>query len=175
MLVGMIAVRSNVCPSSPLGATVKLVCILSSPVPGAGLTVEWCGPSLGYLHTVRLVVLLQWDLVYLLGWISKVHRGRRGRLSSLCHWWSTVGGPLQNQERGRPVRGMDPQNHSVGCLWGTSKFGDGNWFPSEFRLGDGRGRWRLPVPLFPSELSSVSLGSTILPLLTLPALLGQSC
>ena len=24
---------------------------------------EWCGPCLGYLHTARLVVLLQWDLV----------------------------------------------------------------------------------------------------------------
>ena len=31
------------------------------------------------------------------------------------------------------------------------------------RLGDGRGRWHLPAPLFPDELSSVSRGSTTLP------------
>ena len=39
--------------------------------------------------------------------------------------------------------GMDPQKHSVGCLHGTSKFGDGHWFPLEFWLRDGRGRWHL--------------------------------
>ena len=44
---------------------------------------EWYGPCLGYLHTARLVVLLQWDLAkgVLDGWIRKVHRGGRGRLS----------------------------------------------------------------------------------------------
>ena len=48
-------------PSPQLGP-VRLVCTLSPPLSGAGLTVEWCGPCLGYLHTARLVVLLQWDL-----------------------------------------------------------------------------------------------------------------
>ena len=43
-------------------AAVRLVCTLSSPLPGAGLTVVWCGPCLGYLHNARLVVLLPWDL-----------------------------------------------------------------------------------------------------------------
>ena len=58
MLVGVAAVRPYVCPQPTTGATVRLVCTLSSPLPGAGLTVEWCGPCLGYLHTARLVVLL---------------------------------------------------------------------------------------------------------------------
>ena len=62
MLVGGAAVRPDVCPQPTAGATVRLVCTLSSPLPGAGLTVEWCGPCLGYLHTARLVVLLRWDL-----------------------------------------------------------------------------------------------------------------
>ena len=70
-----------------------------------------------------------------------MHRGRRGRLSSFA-----MGGPLRKgpcstgREAGRPVGGMDPQKHSVGCLCGASKFGDRNWFPLGFWLGDGRGR-----------------------------------
>ena len=62
MLVGGAAVRPDVCPQATAGATVRLVCNLSSPLPGAGLTVDWCGPWLGYMDTVRLVVLLQWVL-----------------------------------------------------------------------------------------------------------------
>ena len=62
MLVGGDAVRLNVCPQPTTGATVRLVCTLPSPLPGAGLTVEWCDPCLGYLHTASLVVLLQRDL-----------------------------------------------------------------------------------------------------------------
>ena len=62
MLVGGAAVRPNICTQPTAGAIVRLVCTLSSRLPGAGLTVEWCGPCLGYLHTARLVVPLQWDL-----------------------------------------------------------------------------------------------------------------
>ena len=61
MLVGGAAVRPDVCPQPTTGATVRLVCTFSAPLPGAGLTVEWCGLSLGCLLTARLVVLLQWD------------------------------------------------------------------------------------------------------------------
>ena len=92
-----------------------------------------------------------------------MYRGTRGRLSSLFLQWSSTGGDLRHHEGGRPVRGMDPQKHSVGCLRGASKFGDRNWFPLGFWLGDGRGRWHWPVPLFPTELSSVFWGSTTLP------------
>ena len=112
-----------------------------------------------------LVVLLQ------PGCIRKVHRGRRGRLNSLCHRWSPAGGALQHREGGRPLGGMDPQKHSIGHLPGASKFGDRNWFPLGFWLVDGRGRWCLPAPLFPAELNSVFWGSTPLP----PGVLSPSC
>ena len=53
-----------------------------------------------------------------------MHWGGRGRLSSLCCRWSPAGEALQHQrEAGRPVRGMDPQKHSIGYLHGASKFG----------------------------------------------------
>ena len=163
MLVGGAAVRPEVFPQPTAGATVRLVCTLSSPLPGAGLTVEWSGLCLGYLHTASLVVQLGWDLAYYPGWTRKVHRGGRGRLSSLCLRWSTSEEALQHWEGGRPVRGMDLQKHSTGCLLCASNFGDGNWFPLGFWLGDGRGRWRFPASLFPAKLSSVLQGSTTLP------------
>ena len=62
MLVGRAAVRLDVCPQPTTGAAVRLVCTVSSPLPGAGLTMEWCAPCGGYLHTASLVVLLLWDL-----------------------------------------------------------------------------------------------------------------
>ena len=54
--MGGAAVRPDVCPQPTAGATVRLVCAFSSPLLGAGLTVEWCGPCLGYLHTARIAV-----------------------------------------------------------------------------------------------------------------------
>ena len=78
MLVGGAIVRPDVCPQPTAGATVRLVCTLSSPLPGAGLTVEWCGPCLGCLHTARLVVLLRWDLAN--GVLARVDlQGAQGR------------------------------------------------------------------------------------------------
>ena len=62
VLVGGAAVGPDVCPQLTTGAGVRLVCTISSFLPGAGLTVKWGGPCLGYLHTARLVVLIQWDL-----------------------------------------------------------------------------------------------------------------
>ena len=61
---------------------------------------------LGYLHTARLVVLFLWDLAkgMLDGWICKVYRGGRGRLSSLCHQWFPAGGALRHREGGSPAR-----------------------------------------------------------------------
>ena len=171
MLVGGATVRPNVCPQPIVGTTVRLVCTLSSPFPGAGLTVEWCGPCLGCLHTARLMVLLRWDLAK--GVLARVNlqfaQGQEG-LSSLCCQWSPVGGVLQHwegscstgREAGRQS-GMDPQKHSIGSLRRASNFGDGNWFPLGFRLGNGRGRWRWSATLFPAQLSSVFQGSTTLP------------
>ena len=59
------------------------------------------------------------------------------------------GGGLKHWEAGRPIKGMDPQKHIIGHLDSVSKFSEGNWFPLEFWLEDGRGKWCLPVPLFP--------------------------
>ena len=72
------AVGPDVCPQSTVGAAVRLVCALSSPLPGAGLTVEWCGPCLGYLHTASLVVLPRRDLAK--GVLARVDlQGAQGR------------------------------------------------------------------------------------------------
>ena len=88
-------------------------------------------------------------------------QGGRGRHSSLCLRWSASGRALWHQEGGRSVGGMDPQKHSVGCLHGASKFSDGNWFPLGFRLGDERGRWHFPAPLFPrAELCLTGLNNS---------------
>ena len=76
----------------------------------------------------------------ILGGVYKVHRGRRCRLSLLCHGWSPAGGTLQHWEGGRPMGVMDPQKHSIGHLHVAGKFGEGNWFPLEFWLWGGRGR-----------------------------------
>ena len=71
-------------------------------------------------------------------------------------------GPCSTRREADPVRGMDPQKHSIGYLHGASKFGDWNWFPLGFQLGDGGGRWCWPAPFFPAKLSSVLQGSTTL-------------
>ena len=92
-----------------------------------------------------------------------MHRGRRGRLSSVFLWRSASGGASGHREGVRPAGGMDLQKHSVGCLRGASMFPGRNRFPLGFWLGDGRGRWRWRVPLVPTKLSSVVPGSTTLP------------
>ena len=59
--MGRAVVRPDVCPQPTAGATVRLVCAFSSPLLGAGFTVEWGGVArLGYLHTATLVVLGIW-------------------------------------------------------------------------------------------------------------------
>ena len=139
-MVGGDAVRPDICPQPTAGATVRLVCTLSSPLSGAELTVEWCGPCLGCLHTARIVVLGFWRI----SWGG----------SARCTWVGGVGsarlsfgdplwvGPLLRQEGVRPTAGgMDPQKHSVGCLRSANKFPGRNWFSLGFWLGDGRGRW----------------------------------
>ena len=64
-----------------------------------------------------------------------MHRGGRGRLSSLFLWRSASGGALQHWEGARPAGGMDLQKHSVGCLRGASKFPGRNLFPLGLWLG----------------------------------------
>ena len=99
---------------------IRLVCAFSSPLLGAGFTVGWHGPS-GLLAHCQACG--SGDLAYYLGWIGKVHRGRRGRLSSLFLQRSASGGVLCHREGVRPAAGgVTPQKHSVGCLSGASKF-----------------------------------------------------
>ena len=166
---------------------------MSAPSPPLGPQSDWCVPSLPLSHgqdSLWSGVAPVWATCTLPGlWccfcgIWSVSQGGStrctgvGRAGLACF---AVGGSLQEgtcspgRKAGRPGGGMDPQKHSVGCLCSTSKFGDGNWFPLGFWLGDGRGRWFWPVPLFPAELSSVFRGSTPLPPRVLsPSLLYES-
>ena len=164
---------------------------MSAPSPPLGPQSDWCVPSLPLSQgqdSLWSGVAPVWATCTLPGlWccfcgIWSVSQGGStrctgvGRAGLACF---AVGGSLQEgtcspgREAGRPGGGMDPQKHSVGCLCSTSKFGDGNWFPLGFWLGDGRGRWFWPVPLFPAELSSVFSGLNTSPSqspLALPAL-----
>ena len=156
---------------------------MSAPSPLLGPQSDWCVPSLPLsqgqdslwsgVTPVWAACILPglwccfhgiWPMAYEPEWIPKVHRGRRGRFSLLCPQWSPGGGALQHWEGGRPMGGMDPQKHSVGRLYSANKFSDGNWFPLKFWLGDGRGKWRLLVPLFPRHVLSF-WDSTTLPAL----------
>ena len=58
-------------------------------------------------------------------------------------------GPCSTRREADLLEGLHPQKHSVGCLHSAIKCSEGKWFPLEFWLGDGRGRWRWPAPLFP--------------------------
>ena len=80
-----------------------------------------------------------------------MHRGGRGRLSSLFLQRSS-GGALRHQEGVRPAAGgMDPQKHSVGCcgvqassLAGTGSLWDIGWGMGE---GDGAGECLCSLPI----------------------------
>ena len=89
-----------------------------------------------------------------------MHRGGRDRLCLLCHQCSLGKGPCST---GREADRLEGWIHRSTVLDVCNKFGDGNWFPLGFWLGDGGGRWCFPAPLFPTDLSSVLLGSIPLP------------
>ena len=139
-------------------------CDLIFPSPRAGLTVEWYGPCLGYLHTARLVCCFYG--IWCICWCGSARCTVPGGAGSAHFTFSGLlrEGPCSTGSgAGRLVRGIDPQKHSIGCLHSASNYGDRNWFPLGFWLGDGRGRWRWPAPLFPVKLNSVFWGSTPLP------------
>ena len=138
------------------------------PSPRAAFTVGWCGPSGLLAHCQACDA---GDLVYLLRWIGKVHRGGRGRLSSLFLPRSASGGALQHQKGVRPARGMDPQKHRVGCavqassLAGTGSLWDFGWgmgegngagerlcFPPSYALSSGAQQLSLPFSSSPLTL-----------------------
>ena len=90
MLVGGAAVRPNICPQPTTGATVRLVCTLSSPLPGVGLTVEWCGLCLGYLHTASLWCCF--DGIWRISWGGSARCTGAGEADSARF---AFGGPLR--------------------------------------------------------------------------------
>ena len=94
------------------------------------------------------------------GGSSSCTGGRRGRLSSLCSWWSPGGGALQHLEGGRSIRGMDPQKHNTGSFAVQASLVMENWFPFEFWLGENS---TFQALCFPAELGSVFWGSATLP------------
>ena len=77
-----------------------------------------------------------------------------------------MGGALQQGEGVRPIRGMDPQKHSVGHLRSASKFSERTCIPFEFCLRDGREKWCFPAPLFPCRAELCPSGTQQLSLLT---------
>ena len=90
-----------------------------------------------------------------------------------------IGGPLREwpcSTGGRQTRWRHESTEAQFWVFVQCKqVGDRNWFPLGFWLGDGRGRWHWPPPLFPMELSSVFQGSTTLPPSVLsPSLLSES-
>ena len=69
-----------------------------------------------------------------------MHRGGRGRCSSLFLRRSASGGALQHQEGVRPARGMDPQKHRVGCaVQASSLAGTGSLWDFGWGMGEGNG------------------------------------
>ena len=173
MLVGRASVRPGICPQPTTGATVRL-CVPCLPL-SQGQDSLWSGVA-----PVCAIFTLPGLWCFISGIWGISARGSTtctelgGTVSASCQW-SPVGGALQQGDGGRPIGGMDLQKHSVVCLHGASKFGDGNWFPLKFRLGDGRGRGCLPAPLFPTELSSVFWSSATLPAgILLPSPISES-
>ena len=92
-----------------------------------------------------------------------MHRGGRGRLSSLFLLRSASGGALWHWEGVRPAGGMDPQKHSLGVcvmqassLAGTGSLWDFGWGMGE---GDGTGERLCSLP----NCALWSRGSATLP------------
>ena len=155
--------------------------LMSAPSPPLGPQSDWCVPSLPLSQgqdSLWSGVAPVWATCTLPGlWccfdgVWRISRGGSARctgaggvgLACLAVGGSLREGPCgTGREASRPVGGMDPQKHSVGCLRGASKFREGNWFPLGFWLVDGRGIWLWRAPLFPAELSPALRGSATVP------------
>ena len=160
VLVGVATVTPDVCPQPTAGATVRLVC---KPLPRGRTHCGVVWPLSGLLAHCQAcgAALMRSGVFAGVGPQSAPRWVGQAKLPLL--WVIPWGRGLAAPEGGRPIGGMDPQKHSIWCLCRASKFSEGNWFPLGFWLGDGWGRWHFPVPLFPTELSSVFWGSTTLP------------
>ena len=114
MLVNRAAVRPDVCPQATAGSTVRLVCTLSSPLPGVGHNSGVVWPLSGLLAHCQSCGTASVGSGILAGVDLQGAQGQEGRLSSLCLWWSASGGALQHWEGGRPVRRMDRRSTTLG-------------------------------------------------------------
>ena len=92
-----------------------------------------------------------------------MHRGRRGRLSSLFLGDPLWEVPCGTRSESDLLERWVHRSTALGWVFARCKFHDGNWLPLGVWLGDGWGRWRWRAPLFPAKLSYVAWGSTILP------------
>ena len=145
-------------PSPPLGPRTGVYLLFPSPRGGIHCGVGWGGPC-GYLYTARLVVLGIWHI----SWGGSARCTGAGGAGSPRFSFGDLlwEGPCgTRRESDLPPEGWICRSTP---LHGASKFPDRNWFPLEFWLGDGRGRWPWRASLFPAKLSSVSQGSTTLP------------
>ena len=111
--MGGAAVRPDVCPNPLLGHSQTCV-YLTFPSPRGRTHCGMVWPLSGLLAHCQACGAASMGSGVLAGWIRKVHRGGRDRLSLLCSQWSPVGGALQHHEGGQPLGGMDPQKHRVG-------------------------------------------------------------
>ena len=103
-------VRPDFCPQPHRwGHSQTGVCLLFPSLRGG----IHCGVVWPIWATCTLPGLWRWVSGVLAGVDRKVHRGGRGRLSSLFLQRSASGGALQHREGVRPAGGMDPQKHSV--------------------------------------------------------------
>ena len=170
MLVGGATVRPNVCPQPTAGATVRLVCTLSSPLAGAG-----CGPCLGHCTLPGLWCCSDG--------IWRISRGGSARCTGVGGAGSAcfaVGGPLRERpcvtgRQADPSEGWIYRSTALGvCVVQTSLVkGTGSLWNFSWVMGEGDGACQ---PLCsPAELSSVLRGSTTLPPGVLsPSLLSES-
>ena len=159
--------RPDVCPQPTAGATVRLVCAFSSPLLGAGFTVGWCGPSGLLAHCQACGIRLG---IWCISWggsarCTGVGGAGSARFSFGEPLWE---GPCGTRRESDLPEGWIRRSTALGvCAVQASsvasKFHGRNWFPLGFWLGDGRGRWLFPTPLFPAKLSSVVQGSRTLP------------
>ena len=131
--------------------------LMSVPSPPLGPQSDWCIPYLllsqgqDSLWSGVAPVWATWTLPGLWCCFSGIWRISQGE-SARCTGVGGAGlahalllvvpcgrGPEApgGREAGRPFGGMNPQKHNIRCFRAASKFGDGNWFPLGFWLGDG--------------------------------------
>ena len=150
--MGRATVRTDVCPQPTAGATVRLVCAFSSPLPHLLGIPSFSSPSprdslwggvahLGYLHTARLVVLGIWRIS--LGGLARC-TGVGGAVSAHFSFGDLLReGPCDTRRESDPPEGWIHRSTALGVcvvqassLAGTGSLWDFGWGMGK---GDGTG------------------------------------